>query len=70
MDDEIEALEGDETFELVRPPKGREVMGGKWVYTVKTGPDKAETYKVRYEAKGYSQIPGIDYHETFPQPLG
>ena len=29
MDDEIESLEGDETFELVRPPKGREVMGGE-----------------------------------------
>ena len=65
MDDEIEALEGNETFESVPPPKGREVVGGKWVYTVKTGPDKAETYKARYVAKGYSQIPGIDYHETF-----
>ena len=65
MDDEIEALEGNETFELLPPPKGREVVGGKWVYTVKTGPDKAETYKARYVAKGYSQIPGIDYHETF-----
>ena len=65
MDDEIEALESNETFELVPPPKGREVVGGKWVYTVKTGPDKAETYKARYVAKGYSQIPGIDYHETF-----
>ena len=65
MHDEIEALEGSKTFELVLPPKDREVVGGKWVYTVKTGPDKAETHKARYVAKGYSQIPGIDYHETF-----
>ena len=65
MDDEIKALEENDTFELVPPPEGREIVGGRWVYTVKTGPKKAETFKARYVAKGYSQIPGIDYHETF-----
>ena len=65
MNDEIKALEENDTFELVLPPEGREIVGGKWVYTVKTGPKKAETFKARYVAKGYSQVPGIDYHETF-----
>ena len=36
-----------------------------WVYTVKTGPKKAETFKARYVGKRYFRIPGIDYHETF-----
>ena len=65
MDDEIEALEGNETFELVPTPQGREIVGGKWMHTVKTGPDKSETHKACYVAKDYSQIAGIDYHETF-----
>ena len=65
MDDEIKALEENDTFELVPPPEGREIVGGRWVYTVKKGPKKAETFKARYVAKGYSQIPVIDYHETF-----
>ena len=65
MNDEIEALEENDTFELVPPPEDREIVGGKWVYTVKTGPKKAETFKARYVAKGYSQVPVIDYHEIF-----
>ena len=65
MNDEIKALEENDTFELLPPPEDREIVGGKWVYTVKTGPKKAETSKARYVTKGYSQVPGIDYHETF-----
>ena len=39
--------------------------GGEWVYAIKTGPNGEEKYKACYVAKGYSQIPNIDYHETF-----
>lgn len=65
MDEEVESLLDNETFTLTQPPQNREIVGGKWVYTIKTGLNDEETYKARYVAKGYSQVPGVDYHETF-----
>ena len=65
MEDEMKALYDNETYELVPPPKGRKIVGGRWVYAVKCGPNGEETFKARYVAKGYSQVHGVDYHETF-----
>ena len=65
MRDELTALYDNDTFELVTPPEGRKIVGGKWVFAVKTGPEEEETHKARYVAKGYSQIAEIDYQETF-----
>ena len=39
MDDEMTVLTENETYELVTPPEGRQIVGGRWVFTVKTGPN-------------------------------
>lgn len=46
-------------------PEGKHEVGGRWIYAIKTNVDHSETYKARYVAKGYNQVMGIDYKETF-----
>ena len=49
------------TWILVSPPKNRNVIKCKWVFTVKANGH----YKARVVAKGFTQEHGIDYEETF-----
>lgn len=66
MIEEMRALEKNKTWEIVELPKGKKVIGCKWVYTLKYQADGSlERYKARLVAKGYTQTYGIDYHETF-----
>jgi hypothetical protein len=53
-------------MELVNPPPNRKVLKGKWVYKIKRGPTgDILRHKARWVVKGYAQIDGIDYNETF-----
>lgn len=61
MKEEINSLTENETFSLTTLPKGKQAVGGRWVYAVKESPDGSEIFKARYVAKGYSQVEGIDY---------
>ena len=63
MRDEMKSLRENETFELV-PRPDKPVIKGRWVYTKKQN-DENEVYKARFVAKGFSQIQGVDYHESF-----
>jgi len=54
------------TWELVPRPKGKKIIGSKWVFKVKRNADGfVERYKGRLVAKGYNQRPGFDYLDIF-----
>ena len=66
MDEEIEAIEKNQTWQLVNLPEGKDAIGVKWIYKTKFDADgNVVKHKARLVAKGFSQQPGIDYNETY-----
>ena len=66
MTDEIRALQENDTWELVKHPIDRDVINTRWVFHIKKHIDGSiEKWKGRFVAKGFTQIPGIDFNETY-----
>jgi len=66
MHEEMEALHKNKTWDLVKLPNGKKVVGCKWVFTIKHKADGSlKRYKARLVAKDFTQTYGIDYEETF-----
>eukprot|EP00253_Pinus_taeda_P018634 PITA_18634 len=66
MDEEMNAIERNKTWDLVELPKGKKVIGVKWVYKTKCNAEgKIERHKARLVVKWYKQQYGRDYEETF-----
>lgn len=66
MEEEISAIEWNNTWELVNLPGGITPIGVKWVYKTKLNEEgKMDKFKARLVVKGYSQRKGVDYEEVF-----
>ena len=62
MEDEINALKKNNTFDVVDKPIGRNIVGSKWVFKTKKNTDGTlERFRARAVAQGFSQAPGFDF---------
>lgn len=66
MNQEIAAIEKNDTWEISDLPIGHKKIGVKWVYKTKLKENgEVDKYKARLVAKGYKQEFGVDYREVF-----
>ncbi|KAK2974849.1 hypothetical protein RJ640_027900 [Escallonia rubra] len=66
IEEEIKMIMKNETWELIKKPKEKELIGVKWAYKTKLNPfGTIQKHKARLVAKGYPQLSGIDYNEIF-----
>jgi hypothetical protein len=71
MDEELDQIEKNDTWELVPRPKDKNVIDSKWVYRNKLNEDGQVTRnKSRLACKGYAQVEEIDFEETFSPVVG
>lgn len=66
IEEELESLEVNKTWELTTLPPNKKTIGSKWVFRLKTAPGRDSIrFKARLCAEGFSQIEGVDYCEIF-----
>ena len=63
---ELSVLKATKAWKLVDAPKEANLVGSKWVFQAKKdAAGNVMGYKARLVAQGFSQVPGVDYCNTF-----
>ena len=66
METEMQAIRENNTWELVDLPHDSKPIYSKWVFKLKRDSEgKVNTFKARLVARGFSQVQGVDYGETY-----
>ena len=70
MQDELASLTENAVYELVTLPVGAASLSGKWGLKIKRGAQgEVERFKARYVVRGFEQVLGTDFHQTWV-PVG
>src|SRR6202795_4458252 len=63
---ELATLKAAGTWTVVKRPENTNVVDSKWVFRIKkNSAGEIEKHKARLVARGFTQIHGVDYYETF-----
>ena len=63
---EYNSIMKNDVWEIVLRPEGKSVVTSRWLYKLKHVADGSmEKCKARFVARGFSQVEGVDYDETF-----
>jgi hypothetical protein len=66
MEDEMNSILKNHTWDLVSLPIGKKAISSKWVYKTKPGLNgENDKLKARLVARGFEQQYGVDFEETF-----
>jgi hypothetical protein len=66
MMEEYNSIMKNDVWEAIPRPEGKSVVTSKWLYKLKHVVDgNIEKYKAHLVARGFSQVEGVDYDETF-----
>ena len=66
MEEEYHSLHANRTWELTTLPPSRKAVGCKWVFkTKRDATGEIVRHKARLVARGFSQVQGVDFNETF-----
>jgi hypothetical protein len=66
MTKEYQSIMRNDMWDIVLGLEEKFVVTSKWIYKIKHAADgSVEKYKARFVARGFSQVEGIDYEETF-----
>ena len=66
MEEEMNCMYKNDVWELVPKKSDMKIVSNRWIYKIKKNPGEINNiYRARLVAKGYTQVYGEDYEQTF-----